>query len=66
MKIKNTNNFFSGCIFSILGSCFLFKSSTYEIGVASQMGPGYFPFLVSTFLLILGLVIVIISFITND
>lgn len=66
MKIKNTKNFFSGSVFVILGGFFLFNSLSYEIGIASQMGPGYFPLAISTFLLLLGITIVIKSFTNND
>ena len=58
MKIKNNKDFFAGLMFIGIGLAFAWGSaSNYVLGVAAQMGPGYFPALLGTILGILGIAI---------
>ncbi len=55
MSIKSQKDFVSGLLFTVTGSAFAWNSAmSYDIGSASQMGPGYFP-------LVLGLVLVLLG-----
>jgi TRAP-type mannitol/chloroaromatic compound transport system permease small subunit len=48
----------SGIVFLIFGIVFKIYSYQYNIGTASDMGPGYFPNLISTIVIILGVLII--------
>jgi len=52
----------AGTLFVIIGSVFLFISTSYKIGTTAAMGPGYFPILIATLLIIFGVVIFIKGF----
>lgn len=55
MSIKSQKDFVSGLMFTAIGAGFAWNSAlSYDIGSASQMGPGYFP-------LVLGLVLVLLG-----
>lgn len=56
--IKNHNNFASGMLFVAVGAVFALSSTRYAIGEASDMGPGYFPLLVSVLAIVVGLALV--------
>jgi hypothetical protein len=49
----------SSILFIVIGSIFLYTSNTYTIGRAANMGPGYFPSLISIGLIIIGIIIII-------
>lgn len=49
----------AGILFVIIGSIFLFISTSYKIGTAAAMGPGYFPMLIAILLIIFGVIIFI-------
>lgn len=46
--------FYSGLLFLIVGLLFSTWATSYTIGTASNMGPGYFPFMLGAILAILG------------
>lgn len=48
----------TGILFIVIGIIFQTYSSIYELGTASNMGPGYYPSLVSGLLILLGIVLV--------
>lgn len=49
-----------GAIFILFGAFFLYQAATgLEIGTAFRMGPGYFPLVLASVLILLGLVILI-------
>jgi hypothetical protein len=55
VSIKSQKDFVSGLMFTTTGAAFSWNSAlSYDIGSASQMGPGYFP-------LVLGLVLVLLG-----
>lgn len=52
----------SGALFLALGVGFFYFASGYRLGTATQMGPGYFPLLLSGLLMLFGLVLIVRSF----
>jgi hypothetical protein len=58
VNLKNQKDFFSGLLFMVLGVSFAWGASTYTIGNAARMGPGFFPLLLGAVLVVLGGVIV--------
>lgn len=55
----------SGLIFIGFGLAFGYASQTYDLGTALRMGPGYFPLLLSGILVLLGVIIMVQSFLTG-
>ena len=43
MPIRNSRDFWSGVLFTLLGTGALAMGSKYALGTAARMGPGYFP-----------------------
>jgi hypothetical protein len=58
VNLKNQKDFFSGLLFMVLGLAFAWAASTYTVGSAAAMGPGYFPLLLGALLALLGGVLV--------
>lgn len=54
MKIKSQKDFFAGLMFMAVGIAFAWGSTSYTIGEAARMGPGYFPLMLGILLTILG------------
>lgn len=52
--MRNQKDFLSGLVFVIVGGAFAFGATGYEIGSASNMGPGYFPLLVGGLTALVG------------
>jgi Tripartite tricarboxylate transporter TctB family len=61
MVVKNQKDFFAGIMFTVLGVAFAVGSRSYNMGDASHMGPGYFPFVLGIILAVLGLVVTLLS-----
>ena len=61
MRIKNQKDFWAGILFAGFGAFFFGFGSRYALGSASNMGPGYFPSILGTLLLALGVAIVFSS-----
>lgn len=57
MNIKSQKDFFSGLMFMAVGVAFAWGATSYKIGDAARMGPGYFPLLLGVLMAILGGVI---------
>ena len=51
----------SGLVVVALGLAFAVGATTYAIGSAARMGPGFYPLVVGTLLVVLGVVIVVRS-----
>lgn len=51
----------AGILFVVIGSIFLFISTSYKMGTTAAMGPGYFPMLIAILLIIFGVIIFIKS-----
>ena len=61
MKVRLTTDLLTGLLFLALGGFVIVYGSRYAMGSAMRMGPGYFPFLTSICLMLLGLVLVVRS-----
>ena len=59
MQLRNKQDFWSGVMFIILGMGFAWKATSYSMGTAARMGPGYFPHWLGILMAILGAVILI-------
>ena len=59
MKIKSEKDFFSGLLFVGFGVAFAWGSFSYQVGVTSLMGPGYFPLMLGILLTVLGIAIML-------
>lgn len=64
MRIRLSTDLLTGVLFLALGAFALIYGSRYPLGTAARMGPGYYPLLASSGLILLGLVLVVRSFIT--
>ena len=59
MRIKSQRDFFAGLLYVVVGGSFAIGATTYTVGSAARMGPGYFPLMVGILLAILGAIIVV-------
>jgi hypothetical protein len=64
LKIQSQKDFFSGLMFTVVGTAFSGSASTYAIGNGARMGPGYFPLILGILLAILGCTIIFKSMVT--
>ena len=62
MRIKDQKDFFAGLMFIIFGTLTMWLSTTYNMGTAARMGPGYFPFWLGGTLTTLGAIVLFKSF----
>ncbi|TFV59877.1 tripartite tricarboxylate transporter TctB family protein [Geodermatophilus sp. DF01-2] len=56
----------AGALFVVFGLAFAITSSTYEVGSALRMGPGYFPLVLGSVLVLLGILIAVKGFVAGD
>ena len=61
MQIKSHKDFASGLMFVGVGAVFSYIATTYNMGTAAKMGPGFFPFWLGILLAILGAIITMSS-----
>jgi hypothetical protein len=61
LRIQSQRDFVSGVLFTVFGVAFAWGATTYTVGTAARMGPGYFPLMVGVLIAILGAVIAIKS-----
>jgi len=59
--VKNQKDFFGGLLFTAVGAAFAYGASTYQVGDAARMGPGYFPLLLGVILALMGSVVMVQS-----
>ena len=59
MRIRHPKDFLTGVMFVSFGSAAMVLSLGLTIGTAAKMGPGYFPFVLGAFLVMLGSVILL-------
>ena len=57
MQIRSQKDFASGLMFVIVGVIFASIATTYNMGTAAKMGPGYFPFWLGVLMAIIGAII---------
>jgi hypothetical protein len=56
----------AGGTFVGFGLAFAITSSTYEVGTALRMGPGFFPLVLGSLLVVLGILIAVKGFLAGD
>lgn len=61
MRIQSQRDFVSGVLFTVFGAAFAWGATSYTVGTAARMGPGYFPLMVGVLIVILGMVITLKS-----
>ncbi|XNV08355.1 tripartite tricarboxylate transporter TctB family protein [Bordetella pertussis] len=59
MQLRNRQDFWSGVMFIVLGLGFSWQASSYQMGTAARMGPGYFSFWLGLVLALLGAIVLI-------
>lgn len=57
MHIKQKQDFWSGVMFIVVGFGFAWGATSYSLGTAARMGPGYFPFWLGIVMAVLGIFI---------
>jgi hypothetical protein len=58
MKLRLSTDLATGVLFIALGGFALLYGSRYAVGTTARMGPGYFPMLISSGLVLVGAVLV--------
>ncbi|MBP6898365.1 MAG: tripartite tricarboxylate transporter TctB family protein [Pseudacidovorax sp.] len=66
MKIQSQKDFFSGLMFTGVGTAFAMGATSYNVGDAARMGPGYFPLMLGVVLALLGLLVIAGSLARGD
>ncbi len=61
-KIRNPKDFWTAIIYIAIGSLFLLISRDYPMGNTLKMGPAYFPTILSSLLMIIGMISLVRSF----
>ena len=56
----------AGAVFVGLGLAFAITASSYEVGSALRMGPGYFPLVLGSVLVLLGIAIAVKAFVAGE
>jgi hypothetical protein len=59
MRALNSRDALAGLFFMLVGAIALFVARNYRIGSTSNMGPGYFPVLLSGGLVVLGAILTV-------
>ena len=65
MKIRNLKDFLAGLMFIAFGAAAAGIAQNYNMGTAARMGPAYFPTLLGGVLVLLGVVILMESFVVE-
>lgn len=65
MKLRLSTDLVTGLLFIALGSFAMIYGSRYALGTAARMGPGYFPFVVSFALTLIGAILTMRSFVLS-
>jgi hypothetical protein len=66
MLVRNKRDFLAGLLLVFFGSGALFVARNYRIGTTFRMGPGYFPIVLASLLIVIGISVAIISFRSNE
>jgi hypothetical protein len=65
MKIRNQKDFWAGLMFLAFGLAFAIVARNYQMGTAVRMGPAYFPTVLGGLMAVLGLIILLRSFVSK-
>jgi hypothetical protein len=63
LVVRHPKDFWAGLIFTAAGLGFGILARNYEFGTTTRMGPGYFPIVLASLLVILGLATTIRAFV---
>ena len=66
MKIRLSTDLVTGLLFVALGVFAIAYGWRYPVGTAARMGPGYFPLMISATLTLIGLALVVRSFLSQE
>ena len=66
LRPRSDADLIAGVVFIGFGLAFGIASSRYDIGSLLRMGPGYFPLVVATLLVVLGVVIAVKAYVAPD
>ncbi len=62
MQIRDKRNFLAGLLLVAFGLGALLIARTYTMGTAFRMGSGYFPAMLASFLIVIGLIVACLAF----
>ncbi len=65
MQMKSQRDFFAGLLFMATGVAFAWGATSYTVGSAARMGPGYFPLMLGIVLALLGAFILFESLVVS-
>jgi hypothetical protein len=65
MKLRLSADLASGVLFIALGGFAIIYGSRYAVGTTARMGPGYFPLLISSGLVLVGGILVVRSLLAS-
>jgi hypothetical protein len=65
MKIRNQKDFWAGLMFFGIGLAFAIVALNYQMGTAVRMGPAYFPTVLGGLMAVLGLIVLLRSFVSR-
>jgi hypothetical protein len=63
MLTRNPKDFWPGIIYIVIGMTAIIIGRDYKMGTALKMGPAYFPFMLSSLLILVGIISLVRSFI---
>lgn len=61
MLVRDKRDFLGGLVLIFFGSGALFMARTYRMGTTFRMGPGYFPIVLASLLIVIGIIVAIKS-----
>ena len=62
MQIRDKRNFLAGLLLIGFGLGALLIARTYKMGTAFRMGPGYFPSMLASLLIVIGMIVSYLAF----
>jgi hypothetical protein len=65
MRIRSPRDFLAGLVFIAIAGAFISMALGYRYGTPQRMGPGFFPIWVGGFLGLIGIVVMLRSFVIN-
>ena len=61
LTVKNVEDCYAGALFLVIGLLTMWGSTSYKMGTAARMGPGYFPYWLGGIMAVLGVIILVKS-----
>jgi hypothetical protein len=66
IRIDNPKDFWLGAVYLLAGAAALYLGADYPVGRAGRMGPGYFPAVIASLLILFGVVSIVRSLVTSS